>query len=435
MKGKGSYSGSKSVTFQIVRASVANAIVATVSNRTYTGSAIKPAPTVTLGGKTLKRGTDYTLSYANNTKVGTATITVTGKGNYKGSKKVTFKIVNPTMRVSYRTHVQTYGWQDWKCNGTASGTFGESKRLEAIYIKLANTPVPGGISYRTHVQTYGWQDWKSNGAMSGTSGESKRLEAIEIKLTGEMANKYDVWYRVHAQRLGWMGWAKNGASAGTAGYSYRLEAIQIVLRAKGGSAPGTTYKDATQATADAFRDANATASLYDVYLPVLMDVQSGTGVFSVSNYGSSSVWSGRLEWDPFYTLYDFGADGTPEMIVHTGKFDSTRRLDVFTSIGGRLTYIGRLGATRLGGVLGNDAGEFFTYHAGGGGYAIYRHVCNGNVLQSEQGASLTFAEERAGGDRCLMFYRDAKGARSLRTSRIDDYTLLANVSNGGSCYA
>ncbi len=146
-----------------------------------------------------------------------------------------------TPAVSYRTHVQTYGWQAWKKNGNTSGTTGKSKRLEAIQINLSNKPVTGGIQYRTHIQTYGWESgWKSNGTLSGTTGKSKRLEAIQIKLTGNMANKYNVWYRVHAQHFGWMGWAKNGASAGTAGYSYRLEAIQIKLVLKGRAAPGST---------------------------------------------------------------------------------------------------------------------------------------------------------------------------------------------------
>ncbi len=62
-----------------------------------------------------------------------------------------------------------------------SGTSGESKRLEGIEIKLENAP-GYSIEYRTHVQDYGWQEWKSNGEMSGTSGESKRLEGIEVRI-------------------------------------------------------------------------------------------------------------------------------------------------------------------------------------------------------------------------------------------------------------
>ena len=170
---------------------------------------------------------------------------------YQDKNGTPAKSAGPT--VSYQTHVQTYGWQEWKENGAMSGTEGEKKRLEGIRIQLSGADRSGGITYRTHVQTYGWQSWRSNGAMAGTSGEKKRLESIEIKLTGEMAAAYDVYYRVHAQHFGWMGWAKNGESAGTAGYAYRLEGIQVVLVKKGGSAPGKNYGGKQQMTSAAFR--------------------------------------------------------------------------------------------------------------------------------------------------------------------------------------
>ena len=154
--------------------------------------------------------------------------------------------------VQYRTHVQTFGWQDWKRDGGAAGTTGLAKRLEGINISLPAAPVSGGITYCTHVQTYGWMGWVSNGQMSGTTGQAKRLEAIRIKLTGQMANKYDVWYRVHAQKFGWMGWVKNGDAAGTAAYAYRLEAIQIVLVNKNGAMPSTSLGGCKQNTAKGF---------------------------------------------------------------------------------------------------------------------------------------------------------------------------------------
>ena len=141
--------------------------------------------------------------------------------------------------ISYRTHVQDYGWQGYVYDGQQSGTSGQSKRLEGINIKLSPS-LNGNVVYRTHVQSYGWQDWKSNDAMSGTTGQSKRLEAIQIKLTGQVANEYDVYYRVHCQNFGWLGWAKNGESSGSEGYSRRLEAIQICLVPKGQNAPGDT---------------------------------------------------------------------------------------------------------------------------------------------------------------------------------------------------
>jgi len=143
--------------------------------------------------------------------------------------------------VSYQTHVQNVGWQNYVNDGAVSGTEGQSLRLEGIKVNLASQPFTGSIQYKTHIQNLGWEtSWHANGDMSGTQGQSLRLEAIQIQLTGEMADHYDMYYRVHAQNFGDLGWAKNGESAGTAGYGYRLEAIQIQLVTKGGAAPGST---------------------------------------------------------------------------------------------------------------------------------------------------------------------------------------------------
>lgn len=154
------------------------------------------------------------------------------------------------MSVSYIVHCQDYGWEEeWKKDGQTSGTVGESKRLEAIQIKLPNG-VSGSIEYRTHIQDIGWEkNWSKNGEKSGTEGQCKRLEAIQIRLTGEVAENYDVYYSVHAENFGWLGWAKNGEEAGTAGYGYRLEAIKIQLVTKGDKAPELigTIKEAMKA--------------------------------------------------------------------------------------------------------------------------------------------------------------------------------------------
>ncbi|MBO5522000.1 MAG: hypothetical protein J5973_10055, partial [Eubacterium sp.] len=158
----------------------------------------------------------------------------------RGSSGTTQTAAQKTPHVSYRTHVQSYGWQNYVKDGSMSGTEGKSKRLEGINIMLPDKPYSGGITYRTHVQTYGWQSWRSDDQMAGTQGESKRLEAIQIKLTGEMANHFDVYYQTHIQKFGWSGWAKNGEQCGSAGYSYRLEGIRIRLVNKGAAAPGST---------------------------------------------------------------------------------------------------------------------------------------------------------------------------------------------------
>ena len=176
---------------------------------------------------------------------GNAIITVRTSNRKTASCKVT--VIKQVPSVIYQTHIEDYGWQDWKKDGQMAGTSGESKRLEGIKINLDNKgSYNGTIEYCTHIEGIGWQDWRSNGEMSGTSGQSKRLEAIKINLTGEMEKQFDIYYRVHAQGYGWLGWTKNGNSAGTEGLSKRLEAIEIVLVEKGEKAPGSTDKPYVQ---------------------------------------------------------------------------------------------------------------------------------------------------------------------------------------------
>ena len=68
------------------------ASVSHVPKRVYTGKRIEPKPKVTFDGKKLKRGRDYTLAYKKNRHVGTARVIIRGKGDFTGSKTVTFQI-------------------------------------------------------------------------------------------------------------------------------------------------------------------------------------------------------------------------------------------------------------------------------------------------------------------------------------------------------
>lgn len=65
-----------------------------IANQAYTGSAIEPSFTVTVGNKYLTKNTDYTVVYTNNVNGGqVATVTITGIGNYTGSATTTFNIL------------------------------------------------------------------------------------------------------------------------------------------------------------------------------------------------------------------------------------------------------------------------------------------------------------------------------------------------------
>ena len=77
--------------------SIPSCTVSGIGTKVYTGKAITQPITVKYGSTVLKAGTDYTVSYTNNTAIGTATVRITGKGNYGGIKTIQFKIKPATV--------------------------------------------------------------------------------------------------------------------------------------------------------------------------------------------------------------------------------------------------------------------------------------------------------------------------------------------------
>lgn len=95
--GIGSYSGTKTINYTIEAKNIENCLTTAVTNYQYTGNTYTPNVTVTDSstGKTLVAGTDYTITYSNNTNPGTASIMVTALSkNYTGSKVIPFKITS-----------------------------------------------------------------------------------------------------------------------------------------------------------------------------------------------------------------------------------------------------------------------------------------------------------------------------------------------------
>lgn len=84
----------------LTRRSISGAKITCPATKVFTGLALTPVPIVKLDKKTLKNGTDFGLSYKNNKNVGVATITITGKGAYKGTIKRTFKILPKNTTIS-----------------------------------------------------------------------------------------------------------------------------------------------------------------------------------------------------------------------------------------------------------------------------------------------------------------------------------------------
>ena len=96
VSGMGDYQGSFDKNFTINPKSVEGLTIAAITPFTYDGTAKTPTPAVTDGSYTLTAGQEFEYSYEDNIYVGTATVTITGKGNYQGTKNVTFNISTGT---------------------------------------------------------------------------------------------------------------------------------------------------------------------------------------------------------------------------------------------------------------------------------------------------------------------------------------------------
>lgn len=96
--------------------------------------------TVKLGGEWLVYGNDFDIQYTNNTAVGTATMTIVGKGAYCGSKSVNFKITGKAFNASTVTFAKDdEGGSGWISKFVYDGTEKtqsvtlESKKRTKVY--------------------------------------------------------------------------------------------------------------------------------------------------------------------------------------------------------------------------------------------------------------------------------------------------------------
>jgi hypothetical protein len=147
---------------------------ASLSNRyTYTAKAITPNPKVVYGKTTLVKGQDYTLSYSDNKKVGTATCTITGIGNYQGVIERTFSIV-PKKVLDFQGSSSTEGSVDltWTPRKTVRGyqvqystssDFSDAERITIVGTTCDQRTLTGltsGKTYYIRIRSYSKIDGK-----------------------------------------------------------------------------------------------------------------------------------------------------------------------------------------------------------------------------------------------------------------------------------
>ncbi len=168
--GVGDYAGRYGeATFTIDAASISGCSISDLASITYTGDEQTPDVTIENSGTTLTVGTDYTVSYDNNTKAGTATVTIIGTGNYTGSTTKDFTIAPKTLTASI------------SADGSITKTYDGTKDApDGLSISL--TGVVDGDSVSAEAGRYAYD--------SADAGTATTVTASNIALSGTDAGNY-----------------------------------------------------------------------------------------------------------------------------------------------------------------------------------------------------------------------------------------------------
>lgn len=140
--GKNNYTGEIRKNFKITEASITDDMIANIPSVTYNTKAHTPDVTVTFEGSTLEAGKDYDVAYTNNINAGTATVTVTGKGNFTGTASKTFTINKAGLTLNPCTISELCTETDLKTRTLPSDFFLAGETETGFSIKL--TAVEGG---------------------------------------------------------------------------------------------------------------------------------------------------------------------------------------------------------------------------------------------------------------------------------------------------
>ena len=186
--GKGNYTGTVKKTFSIARAQLASGSSTTKASLaktayTYDGKAKTPGVTVVFRGRTLVRNIDYTVSYAANKAASSAnrkaTVTITGKGNYRGTVTRTFtiaKAANP-VTIAKKTINAKYS-QLAKAN--KAYTIGKAKKAQGKVTYSITKAVKGSKSFKSKFSIN-----KSTGKVTVKKGTAKGTYKVTVKATAK----------------------------------------------------------------------------------------------------------------------------------------------------------------------------------------------------------------------------------------------------------
>ncbi len=191
--------------------------VADIARQAYTGKNVKPKLTIKDGNKTLKDGRDYTLTYTNNKKVGTATVTIKGKGAYVGTLTKKFYIVpkkvaglkaktqaTTSVTLSWSKSTGASGYEVYKYNSskkkwqkvtsTSKNTYKVSKLKAGTTYQFkvrAYKSVSGKKYYSPYSTTLKWSTKPVKTSITSISSKSKKATVKWKKVSG--ATGYEIY--------------------------------------------------------------------------------------------------------------------------------------------------------------------------------------------------------------------------------------------------
>lgn len=170
VKGDGNFTGSRTAEFKINPKNIYGLSFSDISIRTYNGVAITPKVTIVdqaiSPAKTLTQNKEYTLSYIDNNKVGTAGVIISGMGNYSGSKIITFKIrpkattlvklTKGKKKIKVKWTKQTTQVTGYQIQYSTSSKFtgAKSVTVKKTYSTKTLTKLKGKKKYYVRVRTY-----------------------------------------------------------------------------------------------------------------------------------------------------------------------------------------------------------------------------------------------------------------------------------------
>lgn len=212
------------------RVSLASATISGIASKVYDGTAqTQSALVVKVGGKALAAGTDYTASYANNVRAGTATVTVSGRGAYSGSKSATFAIAKAAGKLEVSTRARELA---------ASSLSGGAKSVFPIVVKKA----------------YGTVTYKKLGGSARLSVNKGGYVAVK---KGTPAGTYRIRVKV----------------AASGGVNYKAASKTVVATVKVTGTTATSAKASTSKSAKASTSKSAAKNLQK--LGVKFDLKKG----------------------------------------------------------------------------------------------------------------------------------------------------------------